>query len=65
MNEPRPTSNSARPLDSRSRVAYCWKTLTGSSVERITTAGESRMLWVRAAAAASTTAGAEAAKSGR
>ena len=31
MNEPRPAMISARPPESRSRVANCWKTRTGSS----------------------------------
>ncbi len=46
-------------------VAYSWKTRTGSSVLRIDTAGTSRIFEVRPAAAASATAGAEEAKSGR
>ena len=31
MNEPRPAMISARPPESRSSVANCWKTRTGSS----------------------------------
>ena len=31
MNEPRPAMISARPPESRSRVAKCWKTRIGSS----------------------------------
>ncbi len=50
---------SARPPDSRSTVANCWKTRTGSSELSTVTPLESRMRFVRAAAAASTTAGAE------
>ena len=65
MNEPRPTSNSARPEETASSVAYCWKTRTGSSELRITTAGASRIRSVLPAMAASTTTGADDAKSGR
>ncbi len=65
MNEPRPAMISARPPDSRSRVANCWNTRTGSSEESTLTALESRMRSVCSAAAASTTAGADTAKSGR
>ena len=59
MNEPRPAMISARPPDSRSSVANCWKTRTGSSELMTLTALVSRMRDVRAAAAASTTAGAD------
>ena len=61
MNEPRPAMISARPPDSRSIVANCWKTRTGSSELRTVTALESRMRSVRTAAAPRTTAGAETA----
>ena len=65
MNEPRPAMISARPPESRSSVANCWKTRTGSSELSTETALVRRIRSVRAAAAASTTAGAETAKSGR
>ncbi len=65
MNEPRPAMISARPPEIRSSVAKSWKTRTGSSELITLTALVSRMRLVRAAAAASTTAGAETAKSGR
>ncbi len=65
MKEPRPTISSARPDESRSRVANSWKTRTGSSLLRIVTAGVSRMRSVRPAMVASTVAGEEEAKSGR
>ena len=65
MNEPRPAMISARPPESRSSVANCWKTRTGSSELSTLTALERRIRFVRSAAAASTTAGAETAKSGR
>ena len=65
MNDPRPAMISARPPDSRSSVANCWNTRTGSSELITETALVSRMRSVRAAAAASTTAGAETVKSGR
>ena len=64
MNEPRPAMISARPPDSRSSVAKSWKTRTGSSELMTLTALVSRIRFVRAAAAARTTAGAETAKSG-
>jgi hypothetical protein len=57
MNEPRPAMISARPCESRSTVAYCWNTRTGSADGSTVTALLSRMVDVRAAAAASTTAG--------
>ena len=57
MKEPRPTMISARPPDSRSSVAKSWKTRTGSSELSTVTALVSRMRSVRAATAASTTAG--------
>ena len=65
MNEPRPAMISARPPDSRSSVAKSWNTRTGSSELSTVTALVRRMRCVRAAAAASTTAGAETTKSGR
>ena len=65
MNEPRPAMISARPPESRSTVANSSKTRTGSSELRTVTALVSRMRFVRTAAAASTTAGAETTKSGR
>ena len=61
MKEPRPTRISARPPDSRSSVAKSWNTRTGSSDDRTVTALVRRMRSVRAAAAASTIAGADAA----
>ena len=65
MNEPRPAMISARPPDSRSSVANSWNTRTGSSELSTDTALVRRMRSVRAAPAASATAGAETAKSGR
>jgi len=65
MNEPRPTMISARPPESKSTVENSWKTRTGSSELRTVTALVNRMRVVLAAAAASTTAGDETAKSGR
>ncbi len=65
MNEPRPAMISARPPESRSSVENSWNTRTGSSELSTLTALVSRMRDVRSAAAASTTAGAETAKSGR
>ncbi len=65
MNEPRPAMISARPPESRSSVANCWKTRTGSSELSTLTALVSLILSVRSATAASATAGAETAKSGR
>jgi hypothetical protein len=50
---------SARPPDKRSRVAKLWNTRTGSSELSTVTALVRRILFVRSAAAASTTAGAE------
>ena len=43
MNEPRPAMISARPPESRSRVANSWKTRTGSSELSTVTALVSRM----------------------
>jgi len=65
MKEPRPTMISARPPEIRSRVAKSWKTRTGSSELRTVTALVRRIRRVRAAAAASTTAGEETVYSGR
>ena len=65
MNDPRPAMISARPPDSRSSVAKSWYTRTGSSDDSTVTALESRTREVRSASAASTTAGAETAKSAR
>ena len=65
MNEPRPAMISARPPESRSSVAKSWKTRTGSSELSTETALVRRIDVVRSAAAASTTAGVETAKSGR
>ena len=59
MNEPRPAMISARPFEIRSSVEKRWKTRTGSSEERTVTALVRRIDFVRAAAAASTTSGAE------
>src|ERR671939_390429 len=59
MNEPRPAMISARPPEIRSSVAKFWKTRTGSSELSTVTALVRRMFFVRSAAAASTTAGAE------
>ena len=44
MKEPRPAMISARPLESRSSVANCWKTRTGSSEESTVTALVSRIV---------------------
>ena len=65
MNEPRPAMISARPPESRSTVANCWNTRTGSSELNTVTALVRRIDCERSAAAASTTAGADTAKSGR
>ena len=65
MNDPRPTMISARPPESRSTVENSWNTRIGSSELSTVTALVSRIRFVRAAAAASTTAGVETAKSGR
>ena len=56
---------SARPFDTASSVEKRWKTRTGSSVDSTVTAVPSRMREVRPATAASTTSGAEIAKSSR
>src|SRR5680860_909009 len=65
MKDPRPAMISARPSESRSTVANCSNTRTGSSELSTVTALDSRMRCVRTAAAASTTAGADTAKSAR
>lgn len=65
MNELRPTMISALPPEIRSRVAKAWNSRTGSSELSTVTALVKRILRVRSAAAAKTTAGAETAKSGR
>src|ERR1700741_77739 len=65
MNEPRPTTISALPLESRSRVANCWNTRTGSAALRTVTALVRRMRRVRAAAAARIIVGAESRNSRR
>jgi hypothetical protein len=59
MNEPRPAMISARPPESRSTSANCWKTRTGSSELSTVTALDRRMRCVRTAAAPRTTAGEE------
>jgi hypothetical protein len=56
---------SARPFDRASTVEKRWNTRTGSSVLSTVTAEPSRIRLVRAAMAASTTSGAEMAKSTR
>ena len=63
MKDPRPAMISARPPDRRSSVAKSWNTRTGSSELITLTALVRRILLVRSAAAASTTAGVETAKS--
>ncbi len=65
MNEPRPAMISARPLESRSSVANCWKTRMGSSELSTVTALVSRIRSVASAIAPSATTGADTAKSGR
>ena len=65
VKEPRPRITSARPFDSPSRVANRWYTRTGSSELSTVTAEPSRIRWVRPAMAASTTSGADTAKSAR
>ena len=57
MKDPRPTMISARPPERRSTVENSWNTRIGSSELSTVTALVSRMRVVRAAAAASTTAG--------
>src|SRR5882672_12780509 len=65
MEEPRPTTISARPRDSRSSVANSWNARTGSSALSTVTALVRRMRCVRAAAAPRITAGAESRNSRR
>ena len=65
MNDPRPAMISARPPEIRSSSANSWNTRTGSSELSTVTALERRIRSVRAAIAASATAGAETRKSGR
>ena len=63
MNEPRPRITSARPPETASSVAKRSNTRTGSSELSTVTAEPRRIRSVRAAIAASTTSGAETAKS--
>ena len=63
MYEPRPAMISARPADSRSIVANCSHTRTGSSEDKTVTELVSRICRVTAAAAASRIAGADPTKS--
>ncbi len=65
MKEPRPTTISARPCESRSRVAKFSNTRTGSAALNTVTALVRRMRCVRAAAAARMTTGAESRNSRR
>jgi hypothetical protein len=65
VDDPRPAISSARPEDSRSSVTKSWNTRTGSAEPSTVTAELSRMCSVRPAIVASTTAGADAAVSGR
>ena len=65
MNEPRPTITSARPFEIAFSVEKRWKTRIGSSVLSTVTADPRWIREVRAAMAASSTSGAEMAKSGR
>src|SRR4029077_14858483 len=65
MNEPRPATISALPFESRSSVANSWNTRTGSAALRTVTALVRRIRWVRAAAAARITVGAESRNSRR
>ena len=65
MNEPRPTTISARPCETRSSVAKFWNTRTGSAELRTVTALVRRIWRVRAAAAPRMTAGAESRNSAR
>ncbi|SKV98403.1 Uncharacterised protein [Mycobacteroides abscessus subsp. abscessus] len=57
MNDPRPSTNSARPLEIPSRVAKRWYTRTGSSVLSTVTAVARVIRSVRAAMAASIVSG--------
>ena len=65
MNEPRPNVTSARPFDAALSVEKRSNTRIGSSDDSTVTAEPSRMRLVRPAMAASTTSGADTAKSGR
>ena len=65
MKDPRPAMISARPFESRSIVLKSWITRIGSSELSTVTELVRRTFSVRAAAAPSTTDGAETAKSGR
>src|SRR5437773_6762177 len=65
MNEPRPATISALPLESRSSVANSWNTRTGSAALSTVTALVRRILRVRAAAAARIIVGAESRNSRR
>ena len=65
MKEPRPSVTSARPFEAALSVENRSNTRIGSSEESTVTAEPSRIRLVRPAIAASTTSGAETAKSGR
>src|SRR5206468_157280 len=65
MNEPRPATISALPLERKSSVANSWNTRTGSAALRTVTALVRRIRRVRAAAAARITVGAESRNSRR
>ena len=65
MNEPRPSTGSARPLLSASMVAKRSYTRIGSSELSTTTAEPSFTLLVAVASPANTVSGALTAKSGR
>ena len=65
MNEPRPRITSARPFEIALSVENRWNTRTGSSVLSTVTAEPRQIREVRPAIAASTTSGAEIAKSRR
>ena len=51
MNEPLPTTISARPDDTRSKVAKFWNALTGSAALNTVTALVNRIFFVLDAAA--------------
>ena len=61
MNEPLPAMISARPCEIASTVAKSWNTRTGSAEDNTVTALVNLIRFVREAAAAKITAGAEAA----
>jgi hypothetical protein len=65
VKEPRPRMISARPFESASTVEKRWNTRTGSSELSTVTAEPRRMRSVTVAIPASTTSGAETAKSTR